>query len=137
MQNRANLFPKPHTISSNSAKTKRLRERKFLTADNLVTIMILKDQPEHFDSLIPEPDARIKRQFADYALESAMLEARSYPPQMQDMLITMRAGDFISKETALMVMDILYENGTFRPLTEPEKVTSDLLMFSDVLPGQK
>ena len=31
-------------------------------------------------------------------------------------------------------MDILYADGTFRSLTENEKVTSDLIMFSDILP---
>jgi len=34
----------------------------------------------------------------------------------------------------MMVMDILYQNGTFRPLTKEEKVTSQLLMFADRLP---
>ena len=33
-----------------------------------------------------------------------------------------------------MVMDILYSNGTFKPLTDQEKVTSNLLMFSDIIP---
>ena len=37
-------------------------------------------------------------------------------------------------EVARLIADILYENGTFRPLTEQEKVTSTLLMFSDILP---
>ena len=124
-------------LPANSDKYKRLRERGFLTAENTVNIMILKDDPEHFHSLIPEPDDHIKRRFADYALESAMLEARSYPPHMQDLLITARVNNFISREPALMVMDLLYENGTFRPLTEQEKVASTLLMFSDTLPGQR
>lgn len=31
-------------------------------------------------------------------------------------------------------LNILYSNGTFKPLTEEEKITSQLIMFSDVLP---
>ena len=31
-------------------------------------------------------------------------------------------------------MDILYSDGTFAPLTDKERVTSNLLMFTDVLP---
>ena len=35
-----------------------------------------------------------------------------------------------------MVMDILYNNGIFKPLTENEKVTSNLIMFADRLPNE-
>jgi hypothetical protein len=33
-----------------------------------------------------------------------------------------------------MVMDVLYSNGTFQALTEREKITSNLILFTDVLP---
>ncbi len=32
-------------------------------------------------------------------------------------------------------MDLLYKKGYFKHLTENEKVTANLFMFSDVLPG--
>ena len=38
-------------------------------------------------------------------------------------------GGFVSNTVALMVMDVLYGNGTFRELTDNERVTSNLLMF--------
>jgi hypothetical protein len=41
---------------------------------------------------------------------------------------------FIGNTVALMVMDILYGNETFKELTDREKITSNLLMFCDVLP---
>jgi len=41
---------------------------------------------------------------------------------------------FIGTQTAVMVMDMLYNNGTLKPLTERERITSNLIMFSDVLP---
>jgi len=53
---------------------------------------------------------------------------------MRDLIVTWNVGGFIGRTVALMVMDILYKNGTFRPLTEDEKVTSNLLMFCDRLP---
>ena len=71
---------------------------------------------------------------ADYALENAMLIAKDYPPQMRDLVVAINAANFVSSTVALMVMDILYEDGTFAPLTEQEKVTSNLLMFCDRLP---
>jgi glycerol-3-phosphate acyltransferase PlsY len=37
---------------------------------------------------------------------------------------------------AVMVLDILYGNGTFRLLGEQEKVTANLIMLSDVLPEE-
>ena len=51
--------------------------------------------------------------------------------------IMMVMGDFegfISQEVPIMVLDKLYANGTFKPLTEKERVTANLIMFSDVLP---
>ena len=43
-------------------------------------------------------------------------------------------GGFIGSTVALMVRDIFYGEGMFRPLTEAERVTANLLMFSDMLP---
>ena len=53
---------------------------------------------------------------------------------MRDLVISLHAGGFVSNTVALMVMDVLYGNGTFRELTDNERVTSNLLMFCDVLP---
>ena len=63
-----------------------------------------------------------------------MVIAKDYPPQMRDLIVNWNAGGFVGTTVALMLMDILYENGTFKPLTEEEKVTSNLLMFCDRLP---
>ena len=63
-----------------------------------------------------------------------MLEAKDYPPQMQDLVIANRCGSFIGTIVAVMVLDILYNDGTWKTLTENEKVTSLLVMFSDILP---
>ena len=63
-----------------------------------------------------------------------MLIAKDYPPQMRDLVVADNVVTFVGSAVALMVMDILYGNGTFRPLTEDEKITSTLLMFCDRLP---
>ena len=120
--------------NATSEKFARLRERSFLTSDGKPNIMIVKgDQNELFDK-IPSLSPEIKDQFADIALESAMARAKDYPPQMQDFVVAQNVCGFFGGMTALMVMDILYSDGTFKPLTEEEKVTSTLLMFSDILP---
>lgn len=54
---------------------------------------------------------------------------------MRDLVMAWEAGGFVGNTVAIMVMDILYDSGTFRPLTENEKVTSNLIMFSDTLPA--
>lgn len=118
----------------NAEKFKRLREREFIDEDGKVNIMVLKGNCNDFFSKIPNPDEKIKERFVNRALESAMLEAKKYPPQMQDLIINSEANSFAGSRLALMVMDILYQNGTFKPLTENEKVTSQLIMFSDILP---
>jgi hypothetical protein len=40
----------------------------------------------------------------------------------------------VGSTVAMMVLDELYDSRTFRPLTEDEKVTANLLMFADKLP---
>jgi len=67
-------------------------------------------------------------------LENAMLTAKDYPPQIRDLVVASNVVGFVTSTVALMVMDILYGDGTFKPLTEQEKVTSNLLMFCDRLP---
>ncbi len=119
---------------ANKEKFDRLKNRGYLTKDNKVNIMVMRgDQTEFFSSL-PSLDEKLKKTFADYALEQAVLIAKDYPPQMRELVVNSNTGSFVGRTVALMVMDILYENGTFRPLTEDEKVTSNLLMFCDKLP---
>lgn len=126
-----------HAIKDDDAsadKFSRLRQREFISADGKVNIMMVKDKSEDFFAKIPSLDEKLINSFADKALEIAMLKARNYPAQMQDLVIYEGVAGFIGRDVALMVMDILYANGTFKPLTEEEKITSNLIMFSDVLP---
>ena len=120
--------------TANKEKFERLRNREFLTDDNKINVMIVRADPDEFFSKLPSLDEKFKKLFADYALEEATLLSNDYPPQMRDYVMCWNVFGFIGREVALMVMDILYENGTFRPLTENEKVTSNLLMFCDRLP---
>ncbi len=119
---------------ANKEKFDRLKKRGFLTEDNKVNIMVMQGEAKAFFAKLPELDEATKKTFADYALEHAMLVAKNYPPQMRDLVVFRYVSAFVDPTVALMVMDILYENGTFRPLTEREKVTSNLLMFCDQLP---
>ena len=119
---------------ASSEKIKRLKKRSFITEDGKPNIMIIKGaQNELFDK-IPTLDQAVKDRFASIALEIAMVRAKSYPTQMQDLIVAQGVVGFIASTVALMVMDILYSNGTFKALTENERVTSNLLMFSDLLP---
>lgn len=125
-------------ITDNSAsadKFKRLRERKYLTDDDKINIMVVKGEAEDFFVKIPSLDDTFKKEFAGYALETAEMTAKNYPPQMRDLIISWNAGGFISNSVAVMVMDILYESEKFKTLTENEKVTANLLMFCDRLPA--
>lgn len=123
---------KPDVV--NSAKFERLHERKFITDDNKVNIMVMKGSFNEVYNALPVLPDSLKEEYAGYALESAMNKAKRYPPQMQDLIVHQSMSNFIGCCEAMMVMDILYSNGTFRPLTENEKVTSNLIMFCDTLP---
>ena len=120
--------------SANAEKFNRLRERKFLSENGEVNIMMIKGAKNHLFDKLPKLDDDLKKKFIDFALEAATIEANDYPPQMRDLVISWMAGAFINAAVALMVMDILYANGTFKPLTERERITSNLIMFCDVLP---
>jgi predicted DNA-binding antitoxin AbrB/MazE fold protein len=105
-----------------------------LTEENKINIMIVRGDQKEIFSKLPSLDESIKKIFAEYALEQAMLMAKEYPPQMRDLVVDWSVGGFIGSTVALMLMDLLYENGTFKPLREEEKVTANLLMFCDRLP---
>jgi hypothetical protein len=120
---------------ANQEKVKRLREREYITADGRVNVMIVKEKAEEFFAKIPELDEEIKKEFAGFALEQAMEEAKRYPAQMQDYVVFFDTSGFIGSMEALMVLDELYDNGTFQPLKEEERVTSQLLTFCDRLPA--
>ena len=119
---------------ANKEKFNRLRDRGYLSKDNKVNIMVVNGNQDEFFAKLPALDEGLKSRFADFALEQAMLAAKDYPPQMRDYIAAWKVADFVGRTVALMVMDILYKNGTFRPLEENEKVTSNLLMFCDRLP---
>ena len=80
---------------------------------------------------IPED---MKRQFTDIALEHAMAVAKNYPPQVRDYIVGGQAKYFLGNISAMMVLDIMYGDGTFKALTEDERVSANLIMFADVLP---
>lgn len=122
--------------SANAEKFNRLRERKFITRDNKANIIIAKTTSENFYNILPTLDKNLKDNFAKTALEFATIIAKDYPPQMQELVIDETVISMIQNNVAIMVMDILYSNGTFKSLTENEKVTSQLIMFSDMLPEQ-
>lgn len=123
----------PETTANNE-KITRLKERGYLTSDNKPAIMIVKSGHKDFFKKLPVLDEALKKRFANIALELAMIEAKDYPKQIQDLIVYYGVNNFISNMTALMVLDILYSNATFKPLTEEEKITSQLIMFSDILP---
>ncbi len=118
----------------NAEKFARLRERKFINDENKINIMMYKGSKKDFFEKLPKIPADLLKKMSELALENAMMEAKFYPPQMQDLVVFYNVECFPENEVALMVMDILYGNGTFKELTEEEKVTSQLIMFSDVIP---
>ena len=96
--------------------------------------MLVKGNCEDFFAKIPELEECYKEKVAPFALEYAAMIGKQYPPQMQDLITAYEVGGFISNSVAIMVMDILYADGTFKPVTEREAVTTNLLMFTDILP---
>ena len=120
---------------ANTEKFKRLRDRGFITKDGKINIMIVQEEAEVFYNQIPAPQKELLDEFAKYALDQAMVQAKQYPPQIQDIVIVNFVSNFIGTSVAMMVMDEIYDNKIFRPLTAQEKITANLLMFCDKLPS--
>ena len=118
----------------NKEKIDRLRNRDFISEDGKVNVMVVKDNMWKFFERIPELDQEIKDEFAKYAMDQAIQNAKYYPEHMREFQIYRFFNGFISPMEALMVLDELYDNGVFKALTEEERVTSQLLVFSDRLP---
>ena len=62
------------------------------------------------------------------------MKAKQYPPQMQDLIMNWEKNSIIGRPAAIMLLDILYQNGTLKPLTQREMAASQLIVFSDILP---
>jgi len=128
------IIPDSTDRSGSDFKLLRLKERGFVD-NGKVAVTAVKAKMDDFFKILPDPDENVKRIIADYSLESAAVAARDFPHQMYDFVFDRECRSFAGTITVpLMVMDILYESGTFRPLTENERVTANLIMFSDTLP---
>ena len=119
---------------ANEEKFKRLRERGFITDDGKLNVLVVKKSMEEFDALIPSPDKDQLDEFAKIAIEQAVMLAKNYPPQMQDFIVFEFVKWYVDNTIAMIVLDKLYDSGEYKPLTESEKATANLLVFSDRLP---
>lgn len=121
---------------ANAEKLGRLKERGFIGKNGEVNVMIAKSTLESFCAAIPAPDKKLTEGFAESALENALNKAKQYPPQMHDLIVYYNSNPVRTDcAIAMMVLDILYSDGTFKPLTKREKITANLIMFADKLPG--
>lgn len=119
---------------ANEEKFKRLRERGFITDDGRLNVLVVKKTMEEFDALIPSPEKEQLDEFAKIAIEQAVMLAKNYPPQMQDFIVFEFVKWYVDNTVAMIVLDKLYDSGEYKPLTQSEKATANLLVFSDRLP---
>ncbi len=119
---------------ANEEKFKRLRERGFITDDGRLNVLVVKKSMEEFDALIPSPDKDQLDEFAKIAIEQAVMLAKNYPPQMQDFIVFEFVKWYVDNTVAMLVLDKLYDSGEYKPLTQSEKATANLIVFSDRLP---
>lgn len=118
---------------ANEEKFDRLYRRGLILGGKVNAIVVKSEQRTFFANL-PSLDEKTKSLFANFALEHAMASAKSYPIQMQDLVVANFIEKFIGNNVAIMVLDILYGNGTFKPLGDKEKFAINRIVFTDVLP---
>ena len=119
---------------ANEEKFKRLRERGFITDDGRLNVLVVKKTMEEFDALIPFPDKDQLDEFAMIAIEQAVMLAKNYTPHMQDFIVFEFVKWYVDNTIAMIVLDKLYDSGEYKPLTQSEKATANLIVFSDKLP---
>lgn len=118
---------------ANAEKFDRLHDRGLIW-DGKVNAIVVKGERRDFFGKLPALDEKTKSLFAEFALETAMAMAKEYPVHMQDLVVADFVEHFIGNTVAIMVLDILYENRTFRPLGKKEQYAINRIVFSDVLP---
>lgn len=118
---------------ANAEKFDRLK-RQGLIWNGKVNAIVVKDEKRGLFAKIPALDDETKFMFANFALENAMAMAKEYPVQMQDLVMAKHVGGFIENTVAIMVLNVLYANGTFKPLGDKEKFAINRIVFADVLP---
>lgn len=118
---------------ANAEKFERLN-RQGLIWNGKVNAIVVKDEKRELFAKIPELDEKTQSMFANFALENAMARAKEYPAQMQDLVVAKFVSGFIENTVAIMALEILYENGTFKPLGDKEKFAINRIVFADVLP---
>ncbi len=119
---------------SNAEKFERLRQRGYLTDDNRVNLIVVKEEGDKFFQKIPLVSQQLRGTLVQKALENATMKAKQYPPQMQDLIMNWEKNSIIGRPAAIMLLDILYQNGTLKLLTQREMAASQLIVFSDILP---
>ena len=97
---------------------------------------VVRGDMDGFMKSLPVMDEAKMKPYADFALETAMVDAKKYPPQMRDLVVAWDVAQFICSTVAIMTLDMLYADGTFRALTKEEKVAANLLMFADRIPAE-
>lgn len=116
--------------TENIEKYQRLYDRKYLSADDEVQVIVAKNGSL---SELPKFSDELKEKLAAYAGKTYELEKNYYPAQMQD-LIRDESRYVLSPSIALMILDDLIADGTLPSFTEAQRTTLNLIVFSDRLP---
>ena len=81
---------------SNAEKFERLRQRGYLTDDNRVNLIVVKEEGDKFFQKIPLVSQQLRGTLVQKALENATMKAKQYPPQMQDLIMNWEKNSIIS-----------------------------------------
>ncbi len=113
----------------NAEKYQRLYDRKYISEDGQVQVIVANLS----SNIVPEIPAELKEKLAIYTGKSYELYKNDYPPQIQD-LIKNNSRYVLTPSIAMMVLDFMTEDGELPAFTENQKITLNLIVFSDKLP---
>ena len=101
---------------------------------NMVLTTLSKDE---FCGLLPDIPAEFRDLSNKLDTEVFNLIKSEYPPHILELCQIITKKSIISNEIKTRVLEILLENETLLPLTEIQRKTVCIMMFSSVLPGDK
>ena len=121
--------------AENADKYKRLFDKGYLVANGdteYVNMIISANTEADFVKFLPGMTAELKT--VGDELNAEIIKLESVPPHMQDLHRAFCSNCLCEQNMAAYVFELLFEDGTLKPLTDTQKQSVCTIMFCDTLP---
>jgi RNA polymerase sigma factor (sigma-70 family) len=117
----------------NAEKYKRLYDRRYIGKSDDIQIIVCGKPMAELDAAIPAFPAAMRSKLENLAERRFEARKQLYPPRMYDLAYAY-CQNVIEPGTITMLLDRMIREGELPDFTDIERVTLNLIMFSDKLP---